>query len=454
MAVLSQLQALRLRATAAAAAVLVLGPSLLLWRLPRPQAQGLERLLPQMALLQSLPAAPGRPVPQLWRERLGVSLAQRLWRQQGRLWWQGWGRHGDRGAYLVVPLARPELLPAPQRPPHSLLLNDLLVVAPDPLALRALQDQLTNVQRPLQGLDRRCLGLLQERQGVFWKPVGLGGLSGSLAPLLLGYQEGCLALDLAGSQLRFSGEATASPDPVGGPTQGPDPVLPPPLGPDLLLELEGSSLQPLVQGLLSRQLVRDSLATGYGIGPAQLDLLRQLPFRLQLRPLAAGPFQAGLELELKPGRHRQALARLLNDLQPRLLEQGLEDAPPQWRAAGPGSAQRSAVLPTATWRRGDGAVVGGWRWQAAHGQSPSLLLFLGPVPPPAARTRLDPSAGLRLRLRPAAMAASGLLPAELPAVLRQASQLELAATGSRGPLSRLQGRLQLDLQRDRRQGGR
>lgn len=442
---LSAVRGLRLRATALVAGLLVVAPALLLWQLPRPQAQGLERLLPQMALLQSLPAIPGRPVPQLWSERLGAALAQRLWRQQRRLWWQGWGRHGGRGAYLVVPLTRTEVLSASQRPPNSVLLNDLLVVASDPLALRALQDQLRNVQRPLQGLDRRCLDLLEAQQAVFWKPIGLGGLSGELAPLLLGFQEGCLALELAGPQLLFSGEATASPDPAGAPVRSLAAVPPPATGSDVLLELQGSSLQLLLQGYLSRQLVRDALAANYGIGPAQLDLLRQMPFRLQLRPIAAGPYRAGLALQLEPGRHRQALAALLNELRPRLQQYGLQDAPPQVRTAG----ARSEVLPETALRRDDGTLVGGWRWQVLPGRQPQLLAFLGPEPPtpaPAeAIANTGANAGLQLRMRPAAMVAAGLLPAELPPVVKQASQLQLAASAERGPLSRLQGRLQLNL---------
>lgn len=432
------MRALRLRVTLLTAGLLVLAPALLLWRLPRPQATGLDRLLPQMALLQSLPAVPSRPVPQLWRQRLGEPLAQRLWAQQRRLWWQGWGRHGDGGAYLLLPMGRSTSLPAGQRPPHSLLLDDVLVVAADPLSLRLLQDQLQRAQRPVRGLEHRCLNLLQQSEAVFWKPAGLGGLSGSLAPLLLGYQEGCLALRLESNQLLLEGEAASKPDPWLEPQPGEAPPPPPPLAGQRLLVLEGSSLQPLFEGLLGRQLVLDALADRYGIGEGELRLLRRLPFRLQLSPLAAGPFRAGLELQLQVApSQRQALERLLRALAPRLQALGLA-------ALSPPQASPAPIL----WRRDDGVVVGGWRWLEGPDQRRGgLLLFLGPEPRASGWIPLGPfppgGNALRLQLRPAAMAAAGLLPPELPPLLRRASTLEMASGSAGSSLSRLRGRLQL-----------
>jgi hypothetical protein len=311
-------------------------------------------------------------------------------------------------------------------------------VAADPLSLRLLQDQLQRAQRPVRGLERRCLNLLQQSEAVFWKPAGLGGLSGNLAPLLLRYQEGCLSLQLQADLLSFAGEAAAAPDPWGEPRPGEAPPVPAPLADQRLLVLEGSSLQPLLHGLLSRQLVREALADRYGIGEGQLQLLRQLPFRLQLRPLPAGPFRAGLELHLAVGpAQRQPLERLLLALVPRLQAQGLiPEAPPL------------------SWRRDDGVVVGGWRWLAGADQRQTLLLFLGPEPEAAAVPPLQPLAAgpdaLRLQLRPAAMASAGLLPQEWPAVLRRSRGLELATASAGSSLSRLRGRLQLTPQPEQR----
>ncbi|MFM7313888.1 MAG: hypothetical protein ACKO0M_12105, partial [Cyanobium sp.] len=154
----------------------------------------------------------------------------------------------------------------------------------------------------------------------------------------------------------------------------------------------------------------------YGLGPGPLRLLQAMPFQLHLQPVARGPYRAGLQLQLEVGPGRTVVETWLTDLSGALREQGLSEASP---AAG-----------ISTWSREDGAVVGGWRWLAPRRQ---LLLFLGPVP-----TRLPASpplaeAGWRLRLRPQAMAEAGLLPPQLPPVVRRSMQLQLSgrAAGSR-----------------------
>ncbi|MDP4948098.1 MAG: hypothetical protein NWQ62_07435, partial [Cyanobium sp. MAG_102] len=195
----------RLRWTLTLTVLLLLLPAGLLLRSPRPRAEGLERLLGQAALLQSFPAAPERPVPALWSQRLGAAQARRIWRQQRRFWWQFWGRDGDGGAFLAYQFQAGIPLPL-----HGIRVDDLVVVAADPLAKRLLQDQLNLSQHQRRGLEQRCLQRLQQEQAVFWAPLGLGVMAGPAAPLLQRFQQGCLSLGLEGANLALAGEAAAA----------------------------------------------------------------------------------------------------------------------------------------------------------------------------------------------------------------------------------------------------
>lgn len=448
-----RIPAMPLRFTAALTALLVLVPASILLRWPRPRALGLERLLAQAALLQSFPASPQRPVPALWSQRLGPALASNVWRQQRRVWWQFWGRDGDGGAYLAFPAhTLPPALTARSGsglPPHSLRVDDLVVVAPDPLSQRLLQDQLRLAQRQLRGLEQRCLLRLQQDQAVFWAPLGLGVMTGAMAPLLQRYQEGCLSLRLDGASLSLAGEATAASGILTAPG-GAEPAPPlPPLPADLLLEWRGPALETVLQGLLGRQLIREPLAARYGIGDAQLALLRSAPFVLRLRPLSRGPFQAGLEVQLGVSGDRRPWIKLLDALVRPLETQGLA-----------ATRTGSLALPAISWRREDGLVVGGWRWVLAASGQPQLLVYLGPEPPLAGPSAFSTAtiglpgsaAGTVLRARPQALARLGLLPPQLPQPVQQADQLDLVATttasGARAtgsPLSQLTGQLQLRL---------
>ena len=126
--------------------------------------------------------------------------------------------------------------------------------------------------------------------------LGLGVMAGPAAPLLQRFQEGCLSLGLEGANLGLAGEAAAASGLLAAPGRAAPAVLPPPLPADLLLEWRGPGLEGLLQGLLSRQLIREPLSARYGIGDAQMTMVRRVPFVLRLRPLAQGPFQTGLEL--------------------------------------------------------------------------------------------------------------------------------------------------------------
>ena len=446
-------QSLELRATAGLVAALVLLPAVVLFLIPRPRAQGLERLLSQVALIQSFPSQGRLGAPPLWQQRLGPSLAGQVWNRQ-HLWWQFWAEHGDGAAYLAFPWAS---LPEPYRqvlPPNSLRVDDLLVVAPDPLSQRLLRDELKLKQRQGQGLLQRCRQRLEQDQAVYWSPAGLGALVGAIAPLLQHVQQGCLSLGLRGESLLLSGEASATQGYLGGAQAGE--AQPPlaPLGPSVLLELRGPELDPLLEGLLSRQLIRDPLAARYGIAQPQLALIRQTPFLLRLNRLPKGPFQAGLELRLAVGSNQRQWAALLQGLRPALVAQGMVDGTPSLQS--PTGAVGSAKFPAAQWSRDDGQVVGGWRWLREPGGAPQVLLFLGPDPSgpkadaglkadSAAKTDWAPAGkGLvRLRLRPKDLAGLGLLPPDLPKPVQTASQLAIdASIKRREPLSQLGGYLQ------------
>jgi len=440
----------------AATILLLLGlPLVALLLLPRPQAQGLEKLLSAASLVQSFPPSPDRPVPALWQERLGGRLATSLWGVQNRTWWQFWGVHSDVPPYLALPASGALSGPPASLPANALRVDDVVVLAPDALSLRLLQDRLLPQQRRSRGLQGRCAALLRRDQAVFWDPGALAVMVGPLAPLLQEFQEGCLRLELDPLGLRWQGEAAAVegvllPLPQRAPLA--DVALQPPLPADRLLELEGDSLAPLLRGLLSRQLIREPLTRTYGLDGRRLELLRRAPFRLRLRPQPQGPFQAALELQLELGGERPSWQGFLRDLARSLGRQGFQGQAPA--AAGPSAKAPPPGDPLRAidWRRADGTVVGGWRWlQAADGR-PQLLFFLGPPPPqtaPMGEETLRPGRGeLRLRARPTALEAVGLLPPLLPPLLRRSEQLWVEASPPPGldpslPLSRLTGRLQV-----------
>jgi hypothetical protein len=505
--------------TSSVIALLILLPSLALWRWPRPRAnEGLEQLMTGASLVQSFPATPGRRLPQLWQQRLGEGLGEALWQRQTRPWWQIWGPEGQGAPFLVLQASGwPAELSKPL-PPQALRLSDLMVVAPDQLARQSLAASLRPQQRRNRGLHSRCLERLSQDQAVFWNPTALGAMAGPLAPLMQRFQEGCLTLSLEARGLSWQGEATS----VDGVLAQLDTEAPPvtplaaalPLPPDELLQVQGGSLQDLLEGLLSRQLIREPLALRYGLDSERLRGLRFAPFRLRLRPQPQGPFQASLELQVRLRQPPQTWQPVLQRLAQSLREQGFEPIPlalaapkptnpsatakpttpataapvgpapqgpapqgPAPQAAAPlapGGPQAAAgttpqtaagstpqaqqgpkppVNPLAmAWRRSDGAVVGGWRWLAApRGQDAEVLFFLGPAP---AQVGLMPTQALprerslQLRARPQALDQLGLLPAEMPAVVRSSEQLwtltePLTARTVFVPVSRLRGGLTL-----------
>ena len=445
--------------TSALATLLILVPALQLRHFPRSNAAGLERLLTASALIQSFAADPSRTAPPLWQQRLGPDLARQLWVRHRGYWWQFWGRNGDGAeAFLALPARAFGVGSSTSLPPNGLRFDDLVVIAPDPLSRQLLQDDLRRNLRAPQGLQERCVAQLRRGQSVAWSKTALAQLAGPLAPLLQRFQEGCLELGSDGLGLLWQGESSASSGPV-GPRLAPavaSAQAPPvrgarsPLPSSLLLEVQGDRLDLLFQSLFTRQLIRQPLVERYGLTAALADRLVTIPFRLRLRPLPTGPFQASLELQLVVGTERRAWEAWLPSLQKALEAQGLTHQ----SAESPVPSIRSPLPPPSIWQRDDGTVVGGWRWvQPLAGVPAELIFFLGPVPPQttSAPTTARPTGGvsLRLRARPSALAAAFLLPQGLPAVVRRAEQLEMVSVSAAtkglepAPLSWLWGSLQI-----------
>ncbi|MGA1302445.1 MAG: hypothetical protein ACO3ZD_00245 [Cyanobium sp.] len=422
---------------------LLLVPSLLLRRMPRPQAMGLEKLMASASLVQSFRPTPDRPLPGLWQERLGPGTASRLWRFQTRTWWQFWDGHAEGQPFLAVSARGvPEaLLRSVPTPP--IRVGDLAIFSPDPQSKQILNDRLKPQVRRSNGLRLRCLPRLEREQAVFWRPSGLGVLMGPLAPLLQNVQEGCLSLSIEGAGLSWEGEAASVEGMVlqvpqqgmggtaGAPQRGP-------LAKDVLLEVHGASLDPLLSGLLARELIRQPLAERYGLGPEQIQLLRQTPFRLVLRPSEHRVFQASLELTVAVGRQQSQWQAGLKGLTQRLVKEGLRPSP---------RARQGLTL----WQRKDGVELGGWFWQPGMGKAnEQITLFLGPLP-----HRMEPWSGpdpserdaLMLLARPRDLTELGLLPPDLPEVVRRSTSLWISAGpfpgyGPGAPLSQLRGSLE------------
>jgi hypothetical protein len=469
--------------------LLLVVPSVLLSRWSRPRAEGVEQLMGAASLLQSFPATPDRPIPDLWIERLGPEAARDRWRSQRKVWWQFWATNSESAPFLAFPIDSTRTSSA-ALPPNALRVGDLLVFAENPTARQQLLTSLRPLQRRSQGLTLRCRQRLQAGQAVFWQADALGSLLGPIAPLLERYQVGCLTLALEDRGIRWQGEAAAessgcqsikrSPSQAAGtPTEvavlgivgngdlTEVSALPeqPPLPDDLLLEFQGSSLDQLLEGLLARQIIRDPLASRYGLEGPRLAVTRQAPFRLRLHPLPEGPFLASLDLLVRVDGARSAWSALLERVKTNLLAQGFVAAvDPSLPLAGTPSSQPKsepspvAVAPPAgasatVWKRADGTTVGGWRWLQGSDGQPQLLLFLGPPPPAVLPMVVVPAqqvqpSQLALRVRPAALDALGLLPEEMPALARRASQVWMDSdpgdpAGPRAPISLLTGRLQV-----------
>jgi hypothetical protein len=135
------------------------------------------------------------------------------------------------------------------------------------------------------------------------------------------------------------------------------------------------------------------------------------------------------------GRHQAQWDAGLKRLAQRLEKEGLLPSSP---------APQSLTL----WQRKDGVGLGGWVWQKGSNQ---ITLFLGPQPSQLLPWPGPAPAGkdeLLLLARPRALADLGLLPPDLPEVVRRSTSLWIIAApfpgyGKGAPLSQLLGSLDL-----------
>ena len=194
------------------------------------------------------------------------------------------------------------------------------------------------------------------------------------------------------------------------------------------LLLEGEQLRALVAALTAREVVRNPLASRYGINAGDLDRLIAMPFRLRLVANPSQAFQAGVQIQLWTGGDSDAVRRWLSTLADQLRMSGWTTTPSDPIADG--------------WLINEGGSdtpVGGWRWLQTEDQDPVLSLGLGlapandviPTMKGAART---PWFGLQAS--PEALDALGMLPAQTPLQIRRASSLRLTLTPLVSPVTR------------------
>nr|WP_255452610.1 hypothetical protein [Synechococcus sp. RSCCF101] len=295
--------------SAALAALLTFAPLIALRLSPPGSGDPLGRLPEVAELMQAFPIRPEGSPPELWRDRLGEEMVERVWERAGRrsLWWQFWPSSGDFAPVLAFP-ARWWPSEARGFPPHSRLEGELLLVAAEALQIQQLARQLAAAPRPMgSGWVELCRSRLLSGPAVLWSNSALEGMLGSLVPLMQPIRRGCLSLSFEGRRMDWQGvgttsalsataQATLEDGPAGPATVPAGAGSQPGLEPDVLLQLEGQRLGWLLDDLLERRAIRSPLESRYGLTATELSQLSDAPFRLRIRASEANRFKAVLEL--------------------------------------------------------------------------------------------------------------------------------------------------------------
>ena len=370
------------RASLLAGALPLAAAACLWFSAPERSTSAIRRLLPQLSLIESFAAEPRRPMPDLWRQRLPPGLAEVLWRRSRGLWWQLWGSHAGPDAALLLP-DHQEL----DDLPLSFKVGPYRLIAANALALQELKRRFRSPDSTPK--QPHCPALIRRPGSVLWRADALQAMAGAWTPLLLPLRQGCL---LSSGQ-RWTG-AVGRLDGIPRPlSKGMEPPSAIELPPDVLLQLEGTSLQPLLGGLLSQGPMQVSLLKAHGLGPQLQAQLLAMPFVLQVRPNPPqSSFKATVVLRLNSSPE-----------QAKQLETALERSLGQSPSLGV-----------------DSLVRGGWR----RLESGQLLVALGGVPSQSlqdwAPLKISRNGEVQLKLlaRPKALQRAGLLPPKLPAALR------------------------------------
>jgi len=388
----------------------LLGASLLWFTAPKPQAGDLKPLLPHTSLALSLPIHSTLPIPKLWQERLPPNLAKRLWQGEGS-WLQIWGPHGD-GAPLLLIRAGEEA----DLVPLSMRWGPYRVVAADALSLQSLDQFLRNGRGVRHGPS--CLALSGPYPALFWSGSGLVATTANWAPVLAPLQQGCLQFE----GKRWWGKTRGGDGALRVTSvlvQPPEPHWPISAVP---LLLEGEALAPLLGPLLAPLLDGDGE-----------KLLLQSPFQLQLQfNSSKNPYQASIWLMLRPKN-----ANGQRDYQ-RLLQTLKAELPPQLRLVTKGKVVEL--------HNSKGWVQAGWRWTPEG----NLLVVLGAsplnsLPAGVVERNLNKPVGITLVASPKLLSQRGLLPENLPQVLKRSALLRAHwRAGAAGGAAQVLGDLETD----------
>lgn len=373
---------------------------------PAAPAGSLQPMLPSLALLQTFPAPGSRgPLPRIWRDRLPMALMERLQRQSASPWAQAWSSHGGTPPFLIL-----RDVPSRIQVRESFRWGPYTIVAADPLSRQALQ---ADLQRPLAaGHRRRCPLVDGPAPALFWSSDALASLAGPLVPLLQPWQEGCLRLGSEGQQggrLTWSGQVTSQP-PLVGAAATVSPSGAPPDAPAAPLELEGTSLAPLLGSLLRQGPLLSELRQHYGLSAALQEQLLGSPFRLRVTANGAdAPYRVTLLVALPRAAGAASPARSLAPLLTALAR----DLPDDLQVVHGGN--RSRVVDAA------GQVRGGWLQEE---RGVVFSLGGGPDPAPLAAGPVAVARGMRLTASPRTLDGLQLLPEALPMSLRRSPLLQ------------------------------